>query len=69
MISLKKYFETLQEKIAELQNRDKPAQDHDEADAGVTISDVPLLHEKKMLVARSSSQQRLDSTISLSYSY
>ncbi|VIO96842.1 Uncharacterized protein BM_BM5678 [Brugia malayi] len=59
MISLKKYFETLQEKIAELQNRDKPAQDHDEADAGVTISDVPLLHEKKMLVARSSTQQSL----------
>lgn len=50
IISLKKYFETLQTKVAELQNQSKLVQNQgDESDAG----------EKKVVISRSSSQQRL----------
>lgn len=61
IINLKKYFETLQAKIAELQNQSKLAQDQgDEGDAGVSVGNIAILNEKKTLISRSSSQQRLE---------
>ncbi|KAL3998071.1 N-terminal region of Chorein a TM vesicle-mediated sorter family protein [Acanthocheilonema viteae] len=58
IISLKKYFETLQAKIAELQSQGKLVQDQgDKGDAGISTGDIPTLHEKK--ISRSSSQQSL----------
>ncbi|VDP11245.1 unnamed protein product, partial [Onchocerca flexuosa] len=59
LISLKKYFETLQIKIAELQNQGKPVQD--QSDAKIPANDIAMFHEKKML-SRSSSQQSVSAS-------
>uniref|UniRef100_A0A915Q109 Vacuolar protein sorting-associated protein 13A n=1 Tax=Setaria digitata TaxID=48799 RepID=A0A915Q109_9BILA len=55
LIGLKRYFEALQAKIAELQKQDKRMQG--QGGAGVLFVDAAVPVEKKMLLSRSSSQQ------------
>ncbi|KAM3721577.1 Intermembrane lipid transfer protein [Dirofilaria immitis] len=57
LISLKKYFETLQAKIAEFQSYGKSTQDQD--DGGTSVSNITVLHEKRMMISRSPSQQSI----------
>ncbi|MCP9261141.1 hypothetical protein DINM_004225 [Dirofilaria immitis] len=52
-----KYFETLQAKIAEFQSYGKSTQDQD--DGGTSVSNITVLHEKRMMISRSPSQQSI----------